>query len=142
MKKWVLIAGLLLNSSLLAQEQQNTANSTTSALHDEYESAAKRYVGILAAEVFNLPPHAERQHQMQEIRRRVQNEGMTEEVLAAFIRMSNSALADTASEIGIRVTRMDEFLSYFFDNKARYIKPDSPLYERLIAQDGNYNQAN
>jgi len=31
---------------------------------------------------------------------------------------------------------MDEFLSYFFDNKARYIKPDSPLYERLIAQDG------
>jgi len=80
---------------------------------------------------------------MQEIRRRVQNEGMTEEVLAAFIRMSNSALADTASEIGIKVTRMDEFLSsYFFDNKARYIKPDSPLYERLIAQDGNYNQTN
>ena len=138
MKKWVLIAGLLLNSSLLAQEQQNSA----STLHDEYESAAKRYVGILAAEVFNLPPHAERQRQMQELRRRVQNEGMTEEVLAAFIRMSNSALADTASEIGIRVTRMDEFLSYFFDNKALYIKPDSPLYERLIAQDGNYNQAN
>jgi len=68
---------------------------------------------------------------MQELRRRVQNEGMTEEVLAAFIRMSNSTLADTASEIGIRVTR-----TYFFDNKARYIKPDSPLYERLIAQDG------
>ena len=132
MKKWLLVAGLLLNSSLLAQEKQNSA----STLHDEYESAAKRYVGILAAEVFNLPPHAERQRQMQELRRRVQNEGMTEEVLAAFIRMSNSALADTASEIGIRVTRMDEFLAYFFDNKARYIKPDSPLYERLMPQDG------
>lgn len=138
MKKWVLVAGLLLNSSLLAQEQQNSA----STLHDEYESAAKRYVGILAAEVFNFPPYAEYNREIVEIRRRVQHEGMTEEVLMALIQANNNILTKAANKIGIRVTRMDEFLSYFADNKARYIKPDSPLYERLIAQDGNYNQAN
>lgn len=138
MQKWLWVAaGLLMNSPLLAQEQRNKAAITT--LHDEYDSAAKRYVGVLTAEVFNLPSNAAYQRQMQALTKRVQNEGMTEEVLAALMHMNNHALADTASEIGIRVTRMDEFLSYFFDNKAKYIKPDSPLYERLVAADNTEN---
>lgn len=128
MKVGLLIAGLLASTTLLAQTPAQVHSYATR----EYKAIAQRYVALLEQEHFGLPPYAEYQQELAQLSIQQQQQGFTKALALDTLRLLNEQNAKIATALGLQVMEMDDFLVYFFNNKARYITPDSPLHRSLI----------